>query len=352
VVAGLWLAFGVFIVEAWLGGSDVDEDSLHLGGELGSGGQGRVLRVLGQPEPLVFKQYKITGADSAALRRLVDLPLTLSEPERDYLLRVTSWPLARVMRQGQVRGFLMRAIPDHFFGPNAAGSLKLRELQFLLYPPKPIWGDIVPGVMNAETRIGIATECSHLMALLHVNLLVFGDVSMRNVLWAMANRTQIFVIDCDGVRRLGSRPVLNQVHTPDWDDPQQPPSGPDLDSDRYKLALLVGRVLCGKAYLRPGVDDLGFVPGVPAIVADKVRLLWRQAAGSRGKRPDASQWLVALMGQAETQASRPHPARERSAVPQRPSSPPLSREGSGLRPVIQLRSGSHPADAPGRTENP
>jgi hypothetical protein len=251
---------------------------------------------------------------------------------------VTSWPLARVMRQGQLRGFLMQAIPDPFFGPNAAGTRKLRELQFLLYPPRPLWGDIVPRHLDARTRVEVATESSRLMRLLHGNSLVFGDLSMSNVLWAPGSPARIFVIDCDGIRKLGCRPVLTQADTPDWDDPQRPVTGPDIDTDRYKLALLVGRVLAGKAYIRPDGEDLVLAHDVPPFIADKVRPLWKQAAGPRGRRPDASQWLTALSGRVDISLNPAGPVRERPSL-----SPLANLEDSGSRPVIRLRPGNHPA---------
>jgi hypothetical protein len=324
----------------------VEEDSLQLGDELGSGGQGRVLRVLGQPGPLVYKQYKITGADPAALRNLVDLPSMLRETELEHLLRVTSWPLARVMRHGQVRGFLMQAIPDHFFGPNAAGTPKLRELQFLLYPPKPMWGDIIPPGITAQTRIEVATEFTRLMRLLHDNALVFGDISMSNVLWAPGTPARIFVIDCDGIRKVGARPVLKQADTPDWDDPHQPPSGPDLDTDRYKLALLIGRAISAKPYIRPHHDDLTPVEGVPPPIADRMRPLWSQAAGPWGQRPDSAQWLTALSGRIDIQLG------PLGQVRQRPAIPVVEMEGSGSRPVIQVKPSTGPPTNPGRTTRP
>ena len=322
-------------------GGDVQEDELLLGDELGSGGQGRVIRVLGESEPLVFKQYKIPGADPGALRNLVDLPSSLRPHEKEYLLRATSWPLARVMRQGQVVGFLMQAIPGHFFGPNAGGSLKLRELQFLLYPPKPMWGAIAPDVLDAQTRVDVALEFARLMVLLHAKAMVVGDVSMSNVLWATGSPARIFVIDCDGIRLAGGRPVLPQADTPDWDDPQQLAAGPDPDTDRYKLALLVGRVLGGKAYIRPDGGALDLASNVPALVAEKVGPLWRRAAGSRGTRPAASEWLTALTGRADI------PLGPVTSVRQRPTISAAELEGDGSRPSFQLRPATGPAASPG-----
>lgn len=62
------------------------------------------------------------------------------------------------------------------------------------------------------------------MALLHTKALIIGDVSMNNVLWAGAGGqpATIFLIDCDGIRKLGQRPVLPQADTPDWHDHDQP----------------------------------------------------------------------------------------------------------------------------------
>jgi hypothetical protein len=278
----------------WPDGPDIDEGSLRLGEELGSGGQGAVQRVLGAwalSRPVVYKRYKTVGADGDALAALVRVPATVSSTERDRLLRDTAWPLARVVRGGQVTGFLMQAIPERYFGPNAVGDLKERQLQFLLYEPKPMFGNIVPVQMTASLRAGVATECTRLVHLLHGRKLVIGDISLMNVLWAPDSPAQVFLIDCDGICVEG-RSVLRQTDTPDWNDPQQGSSGPDLDTDRYKLALLVGRVLSGKASIRPG-QPLILYPGTPDRIGTQVTRLWDRAE-TRGNRPDAWEWLQAL----------------------------------------------------------
>jgi DNA-binding helix-hairpin-helix protein with protein kinase domain len=313
---------------SWPDGSDVAEDSLRLGEELGKGGQGRVLRAATRSAvPLVFKQYIVPGADPAALQELVDLPSSLSPPERYRLLAQTAWPLARVMRRGALRGFLMRAIPSEFIGSNSAGDPKLRELQYLLYEPKPMWGGIVPPEIGTAVRLAVATEFTRLMHLLHGKSLVLGDVSMRNILWVPDDPARIFVIDCDGVRKLGGRPVLPQAETPDWNDPQKPAVGPDLDTDRYKLALLVGRVLARKPYIRPDGRELNLVPGLPGELVTRVTALWKQAADPRGTRPDAAQWLMALDGHSEIALPEIHQAAAYLQV---------GSEGTEGRPVIKL----------------
>ena len=332
------------VTELWSGPADVDEGALRLGDELGSGGQGRVLRVADHPG-LVFKQYKVRGADPAALRLLVDMPAQLQTAERELLYGQTCWPLARVFNQAQLSGFLMREIPGRFFGTNSVGSKKLRELQYLVYPRKPLWGDIVPPAgVATEIRIEVAREFTKLIATLHSRGLVIGDVSMSNVLWTGADGGAVTtcLLDCDGIRKLGSRPVLPQADTLDWDDPLQPRSGPDLDTDRYKLALLVGRVLTMSPYIRPG-DLLPLLSGVPERAAARLTALWQQAAGKYGTRPAAAQWLLALTNRDDILLAPPGSVRQRPALPQQPLEGPAAS-----RPVIKLPpyTGSNSASKP------
>jgi hypothetical protein len=283
-------------VSGWSGGADVEEDELRLETELGKGGQGRVFRVGDVDDGnarLVYKEYLVPGADGEALRALVNLPATLSPGDRELLHRQTAWPLARVMRHGILSGFLMPEIPEKFFARNSAGNRRLRELQFLLYQPRPLWGEMVSGEISIRTRLSVASQCAGLLHLLHSNSLVVGDISMRNILWAPGPPPEIYFVDCDGIRRRGWRPVLPQAETPDWADPKLPVSGPDRDTDRYKLALLVARVLSRQAYLTPWAE-LTLLPGVSVDITAELRTLWLRAARPHGSRPDALDWLAAL----------------------------------------------------------
>jgi hypothetical protein len=314
----------------WRGGTDVDVGSLRLGKELGKGGQGRVVQVMDHEPPLVFKEYFVPGADGAALKNLVDMPATLTPADQDRLHRQMAWPLARVLRQGGLSGFLMREIPGRFLGRNSAGSSRLRELQYLLYEPSLLWGDISPP--DIAGRIEVARHFTALMQFLHDNALIVGDVSMKNVLWASGEPAEIFLIDCDSIHRVGTRPVLQAADTPDWHDPRQPPHGSSLDSDRYKLALAVGRVLSRDASLRPG-QDLRLLPGIPDRIAETVRAQWRQAAGSYGARPDAWHWQRALSDRSEIPLPAPPPVRTRPQIPEADVIQPRTTRGSiPLRP--------------------
>ena len=147
------------------GAADLDEAALQRGNELGAGAQGWVYRVHGQPEPSAFKKYKNPRkADPSALKTLVDLPGQLQPSERDRLHQQTAWPLARVYDKGQLSGFLMREIPGQFMAPNSAGKMKKRELQYLLYPRAPLWGNIIPagGVSTVRGMVSLASHSSTL----------------------------------------------------------------------------------------------------------------------------------------------------------------------------------------------
>lgn len=270
--------------------ADLDERTLTRGRKLGHGGEGEVTELDAPLSGLVYKKYLRPGADGAALAALVDFPAALASAERDRLRQRAAWPAARVLSDGRVAGFVMRKIPEHFYGRAATGRSRPRELQYLLYEPRPLWGDIRPP--DAAGRVAIAREIARLLAFLHAHALIVGDVSMTNFLWSPAG-PEVFLIDCDGIRRLGRRPVQPTAQTENWDDPAQHAHAyPGLDSDRYKCALLIGRILSRSPSVRPD-QPLDILPGVPEHAVRAVRALWGQAAAA-GCRPGADRWAAAL----------------------------------------------------------
>jgi hypothetical protein len=272
-------------------GRDVDYASLQLGHRLGHGGQGEVFELRSPFPGLVVKRYYRADADAQALKRLVDLPRTLPPGDQALLASHTAWPLARVMSGATVAGCVMRKIPDRFRGRTLARQQN-REISYLLHEPKPLfWGDISPP--GIDGRIKLVRQLVALVDLLHKHALILGDVSMTNLLWVCNPAAAIFLIDCDGIRRLGGRPVHPQTETPDWKDPLPAHGALDLDNDRYKCALLVGRILSQNPRAHPGVP-LRLLPGIPERIANCVCSLWQQAAGPRGLRPDINRWKLAL----------------------------------------------------------
>ncbi|WP_248965318.1 hypothetical protein [Sphaerisporangium perillae] len=273
---------------------DRQRDSLDLEPEpLGSGGQGVVKRLRG-PQQLVYKEYmpQAGTVDGRALAEIVDFGRSLPATDQQTVLRQCAWPVARVVAGNRVTGFLMPEVPRHF-SATIGRAVRLVELQYLLYKPGQAWRNLYQP--SIQQRLHIAMRATELVELLHKHGIVLGDISYRNLLWQPAEPHGVFLLDCDGFRRQGREPVLRQAHTPDWNDPYQPRTGPDLDTDRYKLALLIGRVLSRNAHVRPG-DDLKLLPGLDPNVARQVAEMFALAARPYGQRPIAAEWLQSLNG--------------------------------------------------------
>jgi len=309
-------------------GADVPLSSLPLGGKVGDGGQGEVLAVAGRDD-LLYKGYRAPAlVDGQALAALVAVRRALPPGERDRLDAQAAWPLCRVLDGGRAAGFLMRRAPAEMTWRTAGGDTKLTELQFLLREPRPAWRDIVQPEPGGRRELALALV--ELIDRLHGWGLVLGDVSQANVLWTVRPGPAVYLLDCDGFRVTGEPPVLAQADTPDWGDPLAPPGTVTVDSDRYKAALAVGRILAQDAYVTPG----GPLPLVPGALDERqetaVRARFAEAAGPYGTRPTLAEWRTALSDRgtirltAATPAPRPavdravlDGIRERGSIPLR-----------------------------------
>lgn len=287
-------------------GEDVGLRALALDDRVGDGGQGEVFAVAG-PGRLLYKSYrephKVAGAELAAL---VALRQGLGVTDRDRLDRDTAWPLCRVVDGDRVTGFLMRRAPEAMTWRTARGGTLLTDLSYLLRPPKAAW-QAVPQP-DPAARYALVVAFVELLAWLHALGLVVGDVSQANVLWSLTPGPAAYLLDCDGVRLAGRYPVLAQADTPDWQDPKAPPGNATVDSDRYKAALVVGRVLAQDPYTSPGGP---FTP-LPGVLDERrlnaVTALWQQAAGPCGSRPHLAQWRTALAGRETIKLAAARPA--------------------------------------------
>ncbi|MFD8014265.1 hypothetical protein [Streptomyces sp. NPDC058955] len=292
-------------------GADVEQARLPLAGKLTAGGQGEVHEV-GGPGDLLFKRYlEPQKADGSALAALVALRLGLAPEERRRLDREAAWPLCRVTDGGRVVGFLMRRAPASMTWRTAKGETRLTELQFLLREPKAATRTVRQP--TPEERLALGVALAELVDRLHTMGLVVGDLSQANVLWSLDPEPSVHLIDCDGARITGHPPVLAQADTPDWQDPKAPPGTVSVDSDRYKAALMLGRVLARDPYVTPE-RPLEVLPGVlDNRRLDAVLRLWGRAGGAYGSRPGLGEWRTALAGR-ETVRLQAGPPRPRPVV--------------------------------------
>lgn len=295
--------------------------ALQLGQVLGDGGQGTVYRVTNHPG-FVYKKYKLSGVNAAALAELIALPPRLPRSDADLLQAHCAWPYARVTHGCSVHGVLLPEVPPRFMGRTAAGP-KLREVQYLLYPPKALWGEIKP--LDMAERLILVLRFACLVRTLHQHGVVLGDISMSNVLWSTANNVDVYVIDCDGAR-IGSNPSpLPQTNTPDWDDPLCPAAQADQDSDAYKLALFAGRVMARDAKIRPG-EPLNGIASLPDRRLATLVEIFNRASGPRHQRPKAGEWCTGVAR-----------GREMLVMPQRTPAPPPTTPPPSLAPISDPR---------------
>ncbi|MER6998641.1 hypothetical protein [Streptomyces sp. NPDC000410] len=309
-------------------GIDTPLATLRLLDRVGDGGQGEVHVLDGHPGVL-YKAYRPTlHPDGDALAALVGVRRGLDPADRDWLDERAAWPLCRVTDGDRVTGFLMHRAPESMAWRASGGDTKLTELAYLLRPAKAAWQAVVQP--SPAERYALAVAVVELIDRLHAMGLVLGDLSQANVLWTVRPGPAVYLLDCDGARQAGRAPVLAQADTIDWNDPQAPPGVVTVDSDRYKAALAVGRILAQDAYTAPGKP----LTPVPGVLDDRreaaVRRLFDRAGGSFGSRPGLGEWRTALAGRdvIKLAAARPAP---------RPDVDPSKFDGARERGTISLR---------------
>ncbi|AVT28295.1 hypothetical protein C6361_00910 [Plantactinospora sp. BC1] len=274
-------------------GGPVEVDALTVVGELGSGGQGRVRLVEAPgifPGRLAFKEYDpgtIASVRADVLDRLVALRASAGDDLRTLLAERAAWPLAAVRRGAQLRGFLMPpAPPEYTVTLTLPGDGRPRPLamEFLL---NPIEYMAKVGLRVSERdRVGLLREFARMLAVLHGDRIVVGDLSPKNVL-VTVDPPRCFLLDCDAVCVDGDS-VAPQVETPDWRLPEGEALGTEA-GDRYKFGLLVLRLLLSDQAAR----DPAELTAARKLFADVADL----AARSRREpdaRPDWPEWTAAF----------------------------------------------------------
>jgi len=156
---------------------DLAGRSLHLGSELGSGGEGAVYELGDRSDAVVKVYHKPLDPESSA--KIV----TMAKFGNERLLRLAAWPTEPIRvgsRAGSVVGFIMPKITGHKLAFNL-NSPKLQLQQF----PTASWQFLIRSAANAARAFTVVHESGH----------VIGDVNERN-LFVGGNAT-VRLIDCD-----------------------------------------------------------------------------------------------------------------------------------------------------------
>jgi DNA-binding helix-hairpin-helix protein with protein kinase domain len=264
-----------------VGITDVALTGLTAATKIADGGQGRVFRLADPPGTLLKLYHSGIAVLPDELGRLIDLG------RGDLRAAPLAWPSGRVFDSGRCVGLLMPEAPARF-ATSLAGRRRLLELQFLLYPRRAMWADLV--LPTDQERRGLAAAYVELFQMLHRDGVMVGDVSMRNLLWTLADGPAVFAIDCDGFRLTGRPPAVRPADTVGWVDPARP-SEVTVDTDRYKLALVTLRVLLGNHAVTP--EDVCEKPSARRLLGPALTTLARHAA-EPGRRPPAECWLGAI----------------------------------------------------------
>lgn len=271
----------------------------ELGAQLGRGAQAIVYDLPGLTiddvrEPLVYKEYRETVGSPNDIRRIVSNRLALHPGKRAVLDKISAWPLRVVEDDGELRGILMRKVPDSFMDsmvlPGSGRTTKqLREIQNLFIDPKlATWlGRPVP---DTRQRLRICRDFAAALTFFHTELsIAFGDINARNELYQLDQQPTVMFIDCDGVRRAGEVSGNEQLNAPDWVPPNNEPLS--QPTDLYKLGLFILRCLS------PGPNASTRLDPEPARgVLDKAgfELLERALGTDPRARPTARAWQVHL----------------------------------------------------------
>lgn len=363
----------------------VGRDALGRLEPLAAGGTARIYRLPAFALPgaprLVYKEYrpKVRAMAGPGLRpgllALAEFPERLDATPRSQWKQRVIWPLRVVVDGGGAAlGVVMALIPDRFFqamtAPSGAVSSRPRELDQLFGATSDARRrglDAVP----IRTRLGICAQIARTYGLMHRAGVVIGDVSGRNILYAVGGPVpEVLVVDTDSVRVRGTRsPFGAQPHTPRWEPPEaldalarlrsarRSAAEPSViqrlahasmiqskETDVYKYGLLVVRML------DPGRNRTGNRD--PAVAARELRhhvgraaadLLVRSLGADPGERPAMRDWYEALTGRRRvvTPPPEPKPAPEPrpASVPERRSGDWLWVEGTGWMRQVPRREG-------------
>ncbi len=268
----------------------------QIGSQLGRGGQATVFEIPADPD-LVFKRYNQgLPVDAGALDSLIEWRVNLDEEDRAMLDAHSCWPRARVTEEGTTVGVVFRKAPEHFNVELASGNVRLRELQylFLVERSRKIGVD-VPGPLE---RVRIVEQLAELMSFLQDHDVVHGDLSMKNVLWAMpeGDVPAVFLLDCDGASVAGASAPLPQVTTPGWTDPRiisKEIRDPDTASDVYGLGLCFYRCYYGFLGEHDPTSTTLRLPTWPPVDEDLMTLTASTLSAS-SRRPSVTAWVDAL----------------------------------------------------------
>ena len=265
--------------------------------KVGQGGQGVIYRAPNVrttfSRSMVFKEYKpavLAALDVDALTAMPEfLEENLTYREGATLISLAAWPCRIVEDNGQIKGFVMPAIPDHFFVElsTATGPTRVAaEFQHLLNDAHVLHMRFGDQVISDRQRYELLRHVASALTFLHGHGVCVGDMSPKNFLFSLSGTPEVYFIDCDAMRVHGVS-LTEQLETPGWEAPHGEEKA-TIFSDRYKLGLLALRLILGS---QDAKDPTRLPTEIPTtlrhVITDTLTL-------PPDQRPTLTTWNVAL----------------------------------------------------------
>ncbi|WP_147457526.1 hypothetical protein [Micromonospora sp. CV4] len=245
----------------------------------------------------LFKKYNAEVSrkvDAAVLDRLIQQPHVLPDPsEAAFLAASTSWPASRITEHQRTVGVMMPEAPPRMsvtWLPRSYTNPTVRHsplpIDYLAKDDDWLEQRQIPR-QSAADRDALCRSLVRVACFFEQCGLVYADWSYANAFWQPHEHT-VYIFDIDG-SSYGPRP---HVFTSEFEDPLTPnPQPVDNCTDRYRLALLVGRIIT----VRRSQPDVKAALARMAGPVPQTLLAMLSGSGDRTARPTLTQ-LAKVLG--------------------------------------------------------
>lgn len=279
----------------------INEESLTVTSTVGSGGSAIIYNFqqtsdgdIRPRDDQLYKKYQTPRNPESAIQ-LIGISDEFQGSSRDYARQHFAWPAQAVVNEeGRLTGVLIPTAPAGYVERLVTGTEKPRDLNFLIFQERSARIGIRP--TSAWQKLGIMLSLARSFAFLEARGLVHEDPAAQNILWKVDPEPDIYLLDCDSIRKVADRPAEPLVTTVDWTDPRVlngEVDRPDFSSNSYILALATARIFGDPSWTPSPTDDhTSIISGLS--ITPEIRKLIAQSITSVGLRPSVKDWLSAL----------------------------------------------------------
>jgi len=303
---------------------------------LGGGNEAQVSRIQSR-SGIAVKIYKpnvINELHLPSLEALLDTIEGLDTHTRAKISERAALPIELVTDNGKWIGFTMPLLTDTFFAMHGVRAMPRRvELDWNRLTMSHRWVSN-PNIFSEipipteRQQLEIALSLSKTVSMLHSAGIIIGDVSGRNLLWALQPTPLAYFLDTDSFRIQRMPGTTTPKETDGWRDPELKGQPTNFSSDLYKLALAISRIFFSSDFGAASVNK------PPTSMTNASQQIFDHAkfAISSSQRPDAESWaqLLSRLIQEKNLEGRP-------VINRPPAAPPRGRQTMWPdRPIIPM----------------